>query len=117
MKKSSLIMFGFLIGTINIVLGAGGGIVTVPLLKHCNMSQKQAQANAIAIIFPLSIISLIIYFYNGYVNFNDNISIFPFAIIGSILGTLIFKKISSDILKRIFGAFMIYSGVRLLFRL
>lgn len=109
-------MFGLLIGTINIVLGAGGGIITVPILKHCKMDQKEAQANAIAIIFPLSLISLIIYFNNGYVNFADNILMIPLAVIGSLLGTFIFKKIPADILKRVFGIFMIWSGVRLLFK-
>lgn len=60
---------GALVGIINILLGAGGGILAVPILKKNGLTQKQAQANAVAVILPLTIISFIIYIKKDYVNF------------------------------------------------
>ncbi len=69
MKKSMLGAAGALVGIINILLGAGGGILAVPILKKNGLTQKQAQANAVAVILPLTIISFIIYIKKDYVNF------------------------------------------------
>ena len=61
MKKSTVGAAGALVGIVNVLLGAGGGILAVPILKKCGLTQKQAQANAVAVILPLTIISFIIY--------------------------------------------------------
>lgn len=114
MKKSLSFFGGVLTGIINILLGAGGGVIAVFLLKKRNLSQKEAQANAIAVILPISIISLIIYSYHGYVNFSDNLFLIPQAVAGALLGTLILKKISPKISKKLFGAFMIWAGIRMI---
>ena len=47
-------LIGIPIGIINVTLGAGGGIISVPILKAAGMSQKQAQANTIVFFFFLS---------------------------------------------------------------
>lgn len=117
LKKVMPFFGGMLIGVINILLGAGGGVAAVYILKKMKMPQKLAQTNAIAIIFPLTIISLIIYFHNGYVNFYDNIFLIPTGVIGAFIGTAILKRISPDLSKRIFGGFMIWAGIRLLIKL
>lgn len=96
------------------LFGSGGGIIAVPILKKAGLNQKEAQANAIAVIFPLTIITLIIYFKQGYVNLSDIKYLFPTAALGAIAGTLIFKKLSNRFLKIIFGLFMIWAGVRML---
>lgn len=113
MKKSVLFLFGILIGLINITLGAGAGIVAVKLLNKAGFDQKQAQANAIAIIFPITVISLIIYFINGHVNFYENIYLIPCAVIGALIGTKILSKISNKAARISFGLFMIWAGIRL----
>ena len=65
------VLAGMLIGTVNIILGAGGGMLTVPLYKKMGMEQKTAQINAVGTILPITIISSIIYLINGNVNFSD----------------------------------------------
>lgn len=117
MKKIILIILGIIVGIINVTLGAGAGIVAVKILKKLGFSQKESQANAIVIILPLSIISLIIYFSNGYVNLSDNVFLIPCAIIGAFLGTKILRKAPDKILKISFGLFMIWAGVRLIINL
>lgn len=117
MKKCSLALWGILVGAINILVGAGGGILAVPILKKCALDQKQAQANAVAVILPLTFVSLIIYTKNQYVNLFDYLWILPFAAGGAVLGTLIFQKITPHLLKKVFGIFIIWAGVRLLWKL
>lgn len=107
---------GFIIGTINILLGAGGGMLTVPLYKKMNMSQKQAQINAVATILPITIVSAVIYLMNGDVKLSDSYIYLIPGLIGSITGTFVIKKISNNILSIVFSLFMIWAGLRLLFK-
>lgn len=109
-------ILGFVIGTINILLGAGGGMLTVPLYKKINMSQKQAQINAVATILPITIVSAVIYLMNGDVKLSDSYIYLIPGLIGSITGTFVIKKISNNILSIIFSLFMIWAGLRLLFK-
>ena len=107
---------GTLVGVVNILLGAGGGMLTVPLYKKTGMSQKQAQINAVATILPISIISAYIYIQNGDVKFSDAYVYLMPGLVGSIAGTFFIKKISNRILEISFSAFMIWAGMRLLFK-
>ena len=108
--------FGFLIGAVNGLLGAGGGMIAVPLLKKAGLEQKEAHANAVAVILPISILSAVLYLYKDYVNLFDPLPYIPTGILGAVLGTYFLKKISPLWLKRIFGFFMIYAGMRLLLK-
>ena len=114
--KLSTAVFGALIGFINGLLGAGGGMLAVPLLKKYGFSQKAAQQNAIAIILPITAVSAGIYLYKDYVNLNDSYSYLPTGFLGAIIATLLMKKISNKWLKRLFACFMLYAGVRLLLK-
>lgn len=118
MKKKTLgtALFGVAIGFINGLLGAGGGMLAVPLLKKYGFSQREAQQNAIAIILPITAVSAGIYLYKDYVNLNESYSYLPTGFLGAIIATLLMKKISNKWLKRIFAFFMLYAGVRLLLK-
>ena len=107
---------GLTIGLINGLLGAGGGMIAVPLLKKIGFEQKQAHINAVAVILPISILSAILYLIKDYVNLKDAVIYMPTGVIGALIGTYLLKKISPVWLKRIFGIFMVYAGVRLLMK-
>ena len=109
-------LIGILIGSINIILGAGGGMVTVPFYKKIGMEQKSAQINAVATILPITIISSIIYLFQGNVNFSDAYIYLIPGLIGSVTGTFLIKKMSNSILTISFAIFMIWAGVRLFFK-
>lgn len=118
MKNKKLItaLCGAAIGFVNGLLGAGGGMLAVPLLKKYGFSQKAAQQNAIAIILPVTAVSAGIYLYKDYVNLSDSFSYLPTGFLGAITATLLMKKFSNKWLKRIFAFFMLYAGVRLLLK-
>ena len=108
------ILIGFLIGFVNSILGAGGGMISVPLLKRCNISQNEAHASTVAVIFPLTVISGIMYVYKGYVSIGDANPYLIYGIMGAVIGAILLKKIPGNWLKRVFGIFMIYAGVRMI---
>ncbi len=108
-------LFGGLIGLINGFFGAGGGLLTVPLLIKNNMERKIAHANAVAVILPITVVSACLYLLKGDVTLSDSFIFIPGGILGAILGTFIIKKISPTMIRKIFGVFMIWAGWRLIF--
>lgn len=108
-------LFGVLIGGINGFFGSGGGIVCVPLLVKSGFERKQAHANAVAVILPITTISAVNYLLRGYVNIKDSIYFIPGGIIGAFLGAWLMKRLSTNAIRKIFGAFMIWAGWRLIF--
>lgn len=117
MKNRKIGILGVPVGVINILLGAGGGILAVPILKKCGLDQKEAQANAVAVILPLTFVSFLLYARGQYVHFAENAWILPLSAFGAILGATIFKKLSPRFLKKLFAGFMIWAGVRMLWKL
>ncbi len=118
MKKKTFlkIIFGIFIGLVNGFLGAGGGNIAVPALKAAGLSVKEAHQTAVAVILPLSVLSAALYLFRGSVTLADALPYIPSGLVGAIVGTYLIKKISNVWLSRIFGGFMIYSGVRMLLK-
>lgn len=108
--------FGVGVGIVNGIFGAGGGMLAVPLLKKSGLEQKAAHANAVAVILPITIISAILYLIKGTVTFGDSFAFIPTGLLGSIIATFALQKLSNKLLQKIFAAFMIYAGIRLLTR-
>ncbi len=118
MKKQGLAAAagGIGIGFINGLLGAGGGILAVPLLKRCGLSTKQAHAGSIAVILPLSAVSAAIYLLNGRMTFSDAWVYMPAGAVGAILGAWLLGKLPDKWIGRVFAVFMIWAGVRLMLK-
>ena len=107
---------GVAVGVVNGVFGAGGGMLAVPILKQNGLDQKCAQANAIAVILPITIISAVFYLLKGNVTLNDSFAYIPSGLIGSLIATFALQKFSNKFLQKIFALFMVYAGIRLLSR-
>lgn len=106
-------IFGFLIGLVNAVFGAGGGMIAVPFLKKCGLSQKQAQATAICVILPLTVLSAAIYLFRGYLRLSDAGLFILFGFPGALLGTVLLSKMKNSLLQSVFSLFMLWAGFRL----
>lgn len=105
--------FGFIIGLINALFGAGGGMIAVPFLKKCGLSQKQAQATAICVILPLTVLSAAVYLLRGYFRLSDAAPFILFGFPGTLLGTVMLSKMKNSLLQSIFSLFMLWAGFRL----
>ena len=113
MKKLLKYLAGLLIGVVNGLFGAGGGMIAVPILSR-SLPPKQSHATSIAVIFPLSLFSATLYYIEGNVDLAACIKFIPFGIIGAALGAYILPKIKVRLLSRIFGGFMVWAGLRLI---
>jgi len=107
---------GLAVGIVNGLLGAGGGMLAVPLLKRSGLTTKESHSNAVGVILPLSIFSAILYLSSGRVDIMDAVPYIPGGLIGAFIGTKLLKKIPAKILKKLFSAFMIWAGIRLLMK-
>ena len=105
---------GFLVGVINGLLGAGGGMLAVPLLKSRGLEQKKAHASAIAVIFPLTLISAAVYLIGGKVSLNDAWQYLPAGAAGAAVGMLLLPRIPDKILRKVFAVFMLWAGFRMI---
>ncbi len=107
---------GIITGFANGLFGAGGGTILVPSLqKFLNVECHKSHATAIAIIFPLSILSSFIYVRVGEIQWKVVLLISIGGIIGGGIGALTLKKIPKNMLHKIFGLFMIIAAVRMIF--
>ena len=109
-------ILGLGVGFINGVFGAGGGMLAVPILKSEGLSQKSAHANAVAVILPITVLSAVLYLVKGSVSLADSLAFIPTGLIGSVIAAFTLQKFSNKWLQKIFAAFMIYAGVRLLLK-
>lgn len=116
MKKCNLILCGTVIGFINSFFGAGGGIVAVPILKKGGLSQKEAQATAVSLILPLTVITAFIYYFQGNIVIKTALPFLPSGFLGAIFGAYLLNKTSNKVLKNIFALFMIWAGLRMIFK-
>lgn len=114
MKNKTSYIFGLLCGFLNGLFGSGGGTVAVPCLEKSGLETKKAHASSVLLIFVLSTFTAVIYFLNGNLDFGLAMDFIPYGIVGAVAGSLTLKKISSDILKKIFAIIIIISGIRIL---
>ncbi len=117
-KRTTLLtIFGsILIGFVNGLLGAGGGMLAVPVLEKHGIKRKNAHASAVAAILPISLLSAVLYLMNGSVTVGDAVKYIPWGLIGAALGTFVLKKLPDKWLRIIFSLFMIWAGIRIFMR-
>ena len=117
MKKTLLYLFaGLAAGFLNGLFGAGGGVIAVKLLKRFGLSAKQSHATAIALMLPLCVLSAAIYYNGGLLDFVQAAGYLPAMLGGAAAGALFFKKLRTVWLRRLFGAVILFSAVRMLLR-
>ena len=116
-KKLHIVIFGALIGVINGLFGGGGGMIVVPVLtKFFGFSQKEAQATAIFVILPISIASSIIYITHNSINFATSWPVILAIVAGGAGGALLLNKLNNKVVRIIFIALILISGVMMLIR-
>ncbi len=111
--KGSVI--GAVTGFVNGLFGSGGGSVLVPCLeKFLKMEPQKAHAGAIAVILPLSVISVLLYARGVEVDLKTLLPVALGGIAGGMGGARLLGKISGKWLHIIFGIFMIAGSVRMI---
>lgn len=111
-KKYAFYIIGFISGIINGLLGTGGGTIVVPAIEFLGISTKKSHSTAIAIILPITIISVFFYIKQGIVDIKSTIAVSISGCVGAVIGAKFLKKISAPYLKILFGISMITGGIR-----
>ena len=104
---------GGLAGACNGLFGAGGGLILVPLLiGWAGMEEKKAFATSVAIILPLSITSYILFCLRGGNVWGDALPYLLGGFVGGAVSTKLFSRIPTLWLHRLFGALILYGGIK-----
>lgn len=114
------LVMGVLAGFVNGLLGAGGGILIVfalaSRLGYGEENSRDLYANALCVMFPISVLSCIRYARAGHLSLEGfGIYALP-AVIGGVVGGILLGKVRGSVLKKLFGALVIYSGILLIVR-
>ena len=113
--KWKLRLTGMAGGAVNGCFGGGGGMVLVPLLtRWCGVEQRRAFANCVALVLPLCVLSVLIYWWRGVIDLGAAWPYLLGGLAGGFLGGKLFGKVPVVWLRRIFAAFLLYGGVRYL---
>ena len=115
-KKLLLYPFGLLVGVLNGLFGAGGGMIAVPLLRGLGIETENCHATSIAIILPLAVASGILYFSGGNLNLADAWPYLPGGALGAVCGAWLLPRIGTLWLRRIFGVLVLAAAVRMLLK-
>lgn len=106
---------GGLAGIANGLLGAGGGMVLIPLLRLFHLiGDRELFATAIAVMLPVSLVSFGVYALQGQVAFLQALPYCIGGFLGGLLGGLFYKKVPTLWLHRALGLLILWGGVRLL---
>ena len=109
-------IFGSAIGFINGFLGGGGGMIAVPVLEKIKkLDNKKAHATAIAVIFPLSIASGLVYSFTIDIDWVVLGVLAASVTVGGVAGSILLKKLSGKVVRIIFAILMLAAGVYMFF--
>ena len=119
-------------GLVNGAFGGGGGMVLLmsysllgeaahegmgllPLLtKWSGLEAKNAFATCVAIILPMCCVSTAVYLFRVRPEVGQVLPYLAGGVVGGVISGLTFEKVPVRILKLLFGAFLLYAGVRYL---
>lgn len=113
-----LLAIGLVAGLAGGMFGIGGGAIMVPaMVLLLGMDQKFATGTSIAAqILPIGLFAAIVYHRNGNLNIGHAVLIAAGLLIGNLFGALFANQpyISSELIKKLYGLFLLAIGLRYL---
>lgn len=93
-------------------MGMGGGTLLIPMLTLLmSVDQNLAQGINLIVFVPMAIVVCVIYFINKLVDFKNFLLIVIPAVIVSVLGSLVSFSVDKNVLRLIFGLFILLLGL------
>jgi len=111
------IFVGFFTGIIGGLFGVGGGEIFIPLLIYVfGFSQHQAQGTSLAVLLPpIGLLAALRYYKAGFVNFKIAGLLAAGFFFAASIGALGPTRINAELLRRIFGAFLLAVSLHMIF--
>ncbi|XWK90634.1 MAG: TSUP family transporter [Phormidium sp.] len=114
-----LLLIGLAAGVAGGMFGIGGGAIMVPaMVLLMGMDQKFATGTSIAAqILPIGILGAIVYHREGNLNIKHALLIAAGLVVGNLFGAIFANQpfISSALMKKLYGIFLLLIGFRYLF--
>lgn len=111
--RTKYLIAGACAGAANGFFGSGGGLFLVPLFTGwLGMKQKTAFATSVAVIFPLSAVSAVIYLWKGGLALSFALPYLLGGAAGGLLSGLLFSRASVPLLRRAFALLLLWGGMR-----
>ncbi|MCB1734545.1 MAG: sulfite exporter TauE/SafE family protein [Gammaproteobacteria bacterium] len=116
---------GTLIGTVSSVLGIGGGTLSVPMLRWCRVSIREAIGTAAAMGIPIALAGAIGFLMNGigeatggaqigYLSWPAMMAIAGASLFTAPIGTRLAYLLPEKVLRRVFAGFLALVAIRLM---
>ncbi len=106
---------GAVAGAVNGLLGAGGGMILVPLLdKSGELEAEEVFPSSVSIILPLCVVSLSVSSIHGPLPWCEALPYLLGSIPGGLLAGIFGKRISVKWLHRALGVIILWGGIRYL---
>ncbi len=80
-----------------------------------NVKEHDAHATAIAVILPLSLVSVFVYFKSNFFDWSTVWKVCMGSVLGAGIGAWLLPRITVKTLSKIFAIFMIIAGLRMIF--
>ena len=117
LEIAGLIILGLVAGTIASALGVGGGVIYVPaLVVFFAFDQHVAQGTSLAIILPTAVVATVAHTRLGNVRWRLAAPIALAGIAAAVLGSAIALSLDAELLRRLFGAFLLIVAARMAWR-
>jgi uncharacterized protein len=112
-----LVLIGIFAGIMSGFIGVGGGVIIVPALVYfLGISQHMAQGTSLLIMIPpIGILAVMNYYKAGQVHWGYAAVIAVAFIVGAYYGSKLSLKLNANLVKFIFGIFMLYVSVRMIY--
>jgi len=112
-----LVIIGLLAGSFSGMVGIGGGVIIIPMLVYfLGFTQHQAQGTSLAIMLPpIGLMAAYQYYKAGNINITYAAIIALAFFIGGYFGAKYAIRIPQDILKKIFGVFLLLVALKTIF--
>lgn len=105
------ILTGFFSGIVS-GMGIGGGAILIPVLTiFMDASQKMAQGINLTYFIPTAIVAVFVHLKSGALDLKTAALLGASGLPGAALGALVAGRLSGDILRRMFGVFLLLVGI------
>ncbi|MCX6287647.1 MAG: sulfite exporter TauE/SafE family protein [Bacteroidetes bacterium] len=113
----TLIAIGLMTGVFGGVFGVGGAVIMIPALVYfLGVDQHTAQGTSLAVMLPpIGLFAAYNYYKAGQVNIWYALIIAVSFMIGGYFGSMIALRLPENLMKKIFGVFLLLTALKLMF--
>lgn len=124
--RYAMFIIAVLIGILSSLLGMGGGIMLVPFFMHCNLDIREAMGTSVAAAMVIACVSTLSFMISGsfavpqlsgcigYIYLPAWFGIAAASLLFAPIGAILAHRLPRELLRRIFGVFLIMMAADML---